>query len=80
MENTSSQSQNIHVGGCIYDSNGDTKVQWRKVNISFLPHQIKTWDFYVKEATFSTMSTGKYKIQFWINDAKIQKEFFHIKN
>lgn len=35
-------------------------------------------DFYVREESLSQLKEGKYKIQFWINNEKVQKDFFTI--
>ena len=43
-------------------------------------HGMMAYDFYVKEENFSRMRQGKYKIQFWINDKKVQHEYFNITN
>lgn len=78
VKNNTSQVQTIRVGGCIYDDKGNTLTKWKNANIQIPPHGSKTWDFYVRETTFSKMKDGKYKIQFWINDKKVQKEYFTV--
>ena len=78
VKNNTNQIQTIHVGGCIYNNDGKTIVKWGNVNIQISPHGSKTYDFFVKEDGFSKMKDGKYKIQFWINDKKVQKEYFTI--
>jgi len=78
VRNNTNQIQTIHVGGCIYNSNGKTIVKWRNVNIEIPSHGSKKYDFFVKEDGFSKMKEGKYKVQFWINDKKVQKEYFTI--
>ena len=41
-------------------------------------HTSSTYDFYVREDTFSKMKEGKYKVQFWLNDKKVQKKHFTV--
>lgn len=77
IRNNTSQLQNVKIGGCVYDNNGTTVIRWngnKRVN----PNSSVSYDFYVKEQSFSQMKEGKYKIQFWINDKKVQKEYFKI--
>lgn len=78
VRNNTNKMQTIHVGGCIYNSDGKTIVKWGNVNIEIPSHNSKTYDFFVKEDGFSKMKDGKYKVQFWINDKKVQKEYFTI--
>lgn len=77
IRNNTSQLQNVKIGGCVYNDNGKTVIRWngnKRVN----PNSSVSYDFYVKEQSFSQMKEGKYKIQFWINDKKVQKEYFII--
>lgn len=77
MQNNTAKSQAVRVGGCVYDDKGSTIVKWGSTkNIN--PHSLSTYDFYVRDNTFATMKEGKYKVQFWLNDKKVQKEFFTI--
>lgn len=78
VKNNTNQMQTIHVGGCLYDNSGKTIVKWKKVTINIQSHGSKTYDFFVNEKTFSTMKDGKYKVQFWINDKRVQKEYFTV--
>lgn len=78
VRNNTNTEQSIRVGGCIYDNSGKTIVKWSNANIKIPKQTSKTWDFYVKEDGFSKMKEGKYKVQFWINDKKVQKEYFTI--
>lgn len=77
IRNNTAQAQSMRIGGCIYDEKGDTIIRWSGIKkikaLSFL-----AYDFYVREKTFSKMKEGKYKVQFWINDKKVQKEYFFI--
>lgn len=78
VKNNTSQIQTIHVGGCIYDDKGNMFTKWKNATIKIPSYGSKTWDFYVRETTFSNMKDGKYKVQFWINDKKVQKEYFTV--
>jgi len=77
IRNNTSQLQNMKIGGCIYDDKGTTIIRWN-ANKKINPHSSIPYDFYVKEESFSRMKEGKYKIQFWINDKKVQKEYFAV--
>lgn len=76
--NNTNIPQTIHVGGCIYDNSGKEIIKWKNVHITISPRSSKKQDFFVKDFYFSHMSEGTYKVQFWINDKKVQKEFFTI--
>lgn len=77
IRNNTSTIQTIKIAGCIYDAQGNTILNWRAIKqISAL--SLITQDFYVRQETFSQLKEGKYKIQFWINGKKIQKDFFTI--
>ncbi len=78
VKNNTTYPQTINVGGCIYDDKGTTVVKWKNVNICINSHSSKTKDFYVNEDYFSHMKEGKYKVQFWINNKKVQRDFFRI--
>ncbi len=77
VQNNTSTSQTIKVGGCVYDMQGNTVAKWGTTK-QIGAHSSITQDFYVLEKTFSELKEGKYKIQFWINDKKVQKDFFTI--
>ena len=77
LRNNTYSIQKVRIGGCVYDAQGNTFIRWNGIkDIQAL--STSTYDFYVKEDTFSKMKEGKYKIQFWINDKKVQKDFFTI--
>lgn len=78
VRNNTQKPQTIHVGGCIYDINGKEVIKWNNVNITISPQSSKEHDFFVKENRFAQMSEGTYKVQFWINDKRVQKEYFNI--
>ncbi len=77
MRNNTAKMQLIKVGGCIYDDKGNTVVRWNGTK-SIGGHSSNTYDFYVREDSFSKMKEGKYKVQFWLNDKKVQKEYFTV--
>ncbi len=77
IRNNTSKLQNMKIGGCIYDSNKKKAVNWIG-NKSINSYSSTSYDFYVKEQTFSKMNAGKYTIIFWINDKKVKEESFTI--
>lgn len=78
VRNNTQISQTIHVGGCIYNNNGKEIINWKNVNITISPQSYKKHDFFVKEFQFANMNEGTYKVQFWINNKRVQREFFTI--
>ena len=77
IRNNTSQIQNVNIGGCIYDNMDNTIVRWN-TRKQIPARSTLSNDFYVSENTFSQMKIGRYKVQFWVNDKKVQKEFFTI--
>lgn len=77
VRNNTSKMQNLRIGGCVYDEKGNTVTSWNGTK-EIKALSSASYDFYVREETFSKMKEGKYKIQFWINDKKVQKEYFTI--
>ena len=77
IRNNTSTSQTVKIGGCVYDFQGNTVVKWGTTK-QLGARSASTQDFYVREETFSELKEGKYKIQFWINNKKVQKDFFTI--
>lgn len=77
LKNTSSNTQTIHLGHCIYDESGNVVFKGNfspKIN----PHSTLTHNIFVDAKAFAKMKSGKYKSQFWINDTKVQKAFFTV--
>ncbi len=77
LRNNTSQLQNVKIGWCIYDEKGSTLLNGtfnKKIN----PYSSINTDFYAKEKSFLALKPGKYKSQFWVNDQRVQKEFFTI--
>ena len=77
LKNTSSNTQTIHLGHCIYDESGNVVFKGNfspKIN----PHSTLTHNIFVDAKAFAKMKSGKYKSQFWINDKKAQKAFFKV--
>ncbi len=52
--------------------------KWNPTNKKIALNSSTTQDFYVRESGFSNMKEGKYTVQFWINDKKVQNEHFTI--
>ena len=77
IRNNTSTSQTVKIGGCVYDFQGNTVVKWGTTK-QLGARSASTQDFYVREETFSELKEGKYKIQFWINNKKVQKDCFTI--
>ena len=77
IKNNTTQTQPLRIGGCIYDSTGKTVIQW-KGKKTIAPKAMIKYDFYIKEEDFTHLKDGEYKVQFWVNDKKVQKEFFNI--
>ena len=78
LKNNTHIIQNVKVGWCIY-KNGEEIIKGtfnKKVNAN----SSLTTDFYVKEQTFNNLKPGEYKSQFWVNDQRVQKVYFTIKN
>jgi len=78
LKNNTTSIKNVKVGWCIYkDGKEIIKGTFnKKVNAN----SSLTNDFYVKEQTFNSLKTGKYKSQFWVNDQRVQKIYFTISN
>lgn len=77
LQNNTSKTQTVKIGGCVYDMEGNTVIKWGATK-QLLANCQSTQDFYVREETFSELKVGKYKVQFWINDKKVQRDFFTI--
>ena len=77
MRNNTSRVQAVKVGGCVYDSNGNMITKWGGTK-NIAANSSCAYDFYVRNETFSKMKEGKYKVQFWLNDKKVQKEYFTV--
>ncbi len=77
VKNNTATVQTISVGGCVYDSSGATITKWGRTSDIGAFSSFRC-DFYVREDTFVHMKEGKYKVQFWINNKKVQKEFFTV--
>lgn len=77
LMNSSSTTQTIHLGHCIYDESGKVVFNGNfspKIN----PHSTLKHNIFVDAKAFAAMKSGKYKSQFWINDTKVQKAFFTV--
>lgn len=78
IRNNTTKLQIVKIGGCINDDKGNLIIKWNPTNKKVVPNSSCKQDFYVKESGFSKMKDGKYIIQFWINDKKVQNEHFTI--
>lgn len=78
IKNGTNQLQRVKIGWCIYDNNGKTLLQGT-FHEKIAAHTSFQKDFYVDENIFRKLHIGKYKSQFWLNDKKVQKEYFKIK-
>jgi len=77
IKNSTNTQKNVKVGWCIYNSSGQTLLKGnfnKRVNAN----SSLINDFYVKDNVFSQLKSGKYKSQFWVNDERVQKEYFTI--
>ncbi len=77
IRNNTSRIQDVKIGGCVYDDNGNAVVRWNN-NKKLNAYSSITSDFFVRESSFTKMKEGTYKVQFWVNDKKVQKDFFTI--
>ncbi len=78
IRNNTAKLQIIKIGGCINDDKGNLITKWNPINKKVSPNSSCKQNFYVRESEFSKMKDGKYVIQFWINDKKVQNENFTI--
>ena len=79
IKNNTSQIQNVKLGCCIYDESGNNTVFNRTFWPKVKPYTKLTENIFVDATAFSKMKKGKYKSQFWINDKKVKKIFFTVK-
>ena len=80
IRNNTSKLQNVKLGHCIYDKSGNNTMFQKTIYIKINPNSSFTQKIRVAPKDFSKMKTGEYKSQFWINDNKVQREHFTIKN
>lgn len=78
IRNNTEGVQIVKIGGCINNADGKLIIKWNPKNKKIAAHSSIMQDFYVKEDSFAEMKTGKYIIQFWINDKKVQNQQFTI--
>lgn len=78
IRNNTERVQIVKIGGCINNTDGKLIIKWNPKNKKIAAHSSIMQDFYVKEDSFAEMKTGKYIIQFWINDKKVQNQQFTI--
>lgn len=80
IRNNTPKLQNVKLGHCIYDKSGNNTMFQKTLYIKINPHSSFTQRIRVSPEDFSKMKTGEYKSQLWINDEKVQRVFFTIKN
>ena len=78
IRNNTFLTQTVRVAGRVYDDQGTEVAKWIGRKYELIGQSEGTYDFYVYESRFATMKEGKYKVQFWVNDKKVQREFFTI--
>lgn len=77
IRNNTNITQEMKIGGCVYDSNGKGVAKWisnKRIN----PNSSVPYNYYVTEQTFNEMKPGKYTTIFWINDKKVKESTFTI--
>lgn len=79
LVNSTSQTQSVSLGHCIYDESGKTIIKGN-CRPKIAPHSKLAQDIYVEAKTFAKLKNGKYKSQLWLNDTKVQKVFFTVAN
>lgn len=79
IKNNTSQVQTVKLGPVIYDKSGNDMSLVRTCYIKVNPNSISQKDIKVDSKLFFKMKNGKYKFQFWLNDKKIKKIFFTVK-
>lgn len=80
IKNYTSKIQKVKLGHCIYDESGKNTMFKSNFYPKINPNSTLTENIYVDANAFRRMKPGKYKSQFWINNKKVQKVFFTIKN
>ncbi|WP_300791828.1 hypothetical protein [uncultured Acetatifactor sp.] len=79
IQNSTSCVYSFNIAGCVYDSNGVEIYRWRRTTKRVLPSNSPVEnDLWVDRDKFLAMRDGKYKIQLWINDIKVEKVFFTV--
>ncbi|MCL2774315.1 MAG: hypothetical protein FWD71_13330 [Oscillospiraceae bacterium] len=77
--NSTSFVHRFNIGGCVYDSNGVEICRWERTTKEVPPsNSLVENDFWVDRSKFLAMKDGKYKVQLWINDIKVEKVFFTV--
>ena len=79
IHNSTSRVHSFNIGGCVYDSNGVEICRWERNTKEIPPSNSPVEnDFWVDRNKFLAMKDGKYKVQLWINDLKVEKVFFTV--
>lgn len=80
IRNNTAVTQAVRMAGRVYNSEGNEVLKWSggKFHYNINANTSQVYNFFARESSFSSMAAGKYKIQFWINNTKVQREFFEI--
>ena len=79
IQNSNSCAYDFSIAGCVYDSNGAEIFRWRRTKKRVPPsNSPERNDFWVDRNKFLAMRDGEYRVQFWINDVKVEKMFFTV--
>lgn len=76
LKNNTNIQQNVKVGWCIYKNGAE--ILKGTFNQKVNANSTTSNDFYIKEENFKNLRPGEYKSQFWVNDKRVQKVYFHI--
>lgn len=80
IKNNTAQIQTVKLGHCIYDESGNNTIFKGTFYPKIKPYSMLTDNIFVDAKAFAKMKRGKYKSQFWLNDKKVQKVFFTVKD
>ena len=80
IRNNTNTMQTVRMAGRVYNSEGTEILKWSggKYHYNINPFSSQEFNFWIYESAFANMNPGKYKIQFWINNTKVQREYFEI--
>lgn len=76
LKNNTNIQQNVKVGWCIYKNGAE--ILKGTFNQKVNANSTTSNDFYIKEENFKNLRPGEYKSQFWVNNERVQKVYFHI--
>lgn len=79
IQNNTSSSKDVKVGGCVYDNFDNIVARWNTTMI-INPHTSNATDFYITHDKFARLHVGTYHMRFWINDKRMPIKYFEITN